>query len=453
MAIPKIIHQTYFSEDALPPEIVKNIEYLKKNNPEWEYRFYDDKDVLEFISKNYPSEILNLFNKINPNYGAAKADLFRYLLMYKVGGVYLDIKSTSKNPLDKIITREDSFLISQWRNQLGFRFSSWGLHKELINVPGGEFNNWIIISEARHPFLLNVIKRVLYNIKNYNIEKDGVGGDGTLRLTGPIPYTLSIVELLKDNKYRFFSAEDSGFLYSIYPNNDHHIKSLHSNYKIRTDPIIQNNIKHTFEEIYRNKLWGNSGNEVFYSGYGSHDLGVADVYKDSIIKVLSSYQKKLNAVDVGCGDFNIGKMIRPMCELYTAIDIVNPLIEFNKIKYKSLNVDFLCLDITKDEIPSGDIIFIRQVFQHLSNKSIKNCLSQVTKKFKYIVFTDSQPNIEKFIPNLDIIEGAGTRTSFGSGVVLTAPPFNLVVQKEIVLCEVPEYSKEYGSIKTLFYEL
>ncbi len=453
MAIPKIIHQTYFSENALPAEIASNIEFLKKNNPDWEYKFYDDNKVIEFISKNYPVEVLDLFNRINPNYGAARADLFRYLLMYQVGGVYLDIKSTSKNPLNNIIKKEDSFLISQWKNQLGFRFSSWGLHKELSNIPGGEFNNWIIISEPRHPFLLNVIKRVLFNIRNYNLEKDGVGGDGTLRLTGPIPYTLSIVPLLKDNKFRFFSAEDSDFLYSIYQNNDHHIKALRSTYKTRTDPIVKNDIKQTFEEIYKNKLWGNSGNGLFYSGYGSHDSQVTDTYKNSIIKLLSSYRKKLNAVDVGCGDFNIGKMIRPLCESYTAIDIVKPLIEFNKTKYKSLNVEFLCLDITKDEIPSGDIIFIRQVFQHLSNSSIQNSLSQITKKFKYIVFTDSQPNIEKFVPNLDIIEGAGTRTSMGSGVVLTDAPFNLVVKKEIQLCSVPEYSQEQGSIKTLFYEL
>ena len=46
--IPKIIHQSFATQE-LPKEIVENIEKIKKINPTWEYRFYDDNDVFKFI--------------------------------------------------------------------------------------------------------------------------------------------------------------------------------------------------------------------------------------------------------------------------------------------------------------------------------------------------------------------------------------------------------------------
>ena len=86
--IPRVIHQTYKTND-LPTEISEVVQRLKDMNPTFEYRFYNDKDCVDFIRENYDEETLNLYLSINPNYGSAKSDFFRYLLMYKVGGVLL----------------------------------------------------------------------------------------------------------------------------------------------------------------------------------------------------------------------------------------------------------------------------------------------------------------------------------------------------------------------------
>ena len=84
MKIPKIIHQTYYDKASLSLELNNNIKHLKKINKDWEYRFYDNKDIINFISLNYEIEVLNKVNLINPKYGVVLADLFRYLLLYKV---------------------------------------------------------------------------------------------------------------------------------------------------------------------------------------------------------------------------------------------------------------------------------------------------------------------------------------------------------------------------------
>ncbi|HEY0147029.1 MAG TPA: class I SAM-dependent methyltransferase [Methylovirgula sp.] len=153
-------------------------------------------------------------------------------------------------------------------------------------------------------------------------------------------------------------------------------------------------------------------------------------------------------VDLGCSDFTIGARLRPYCGNYIACDIVEPLIEWNKQRYKGLNVDFRVLDLSDGEIPSGDVLFVRQVLQHLSNSHIERALAQLSVKFKYLIITEHLPTSGRFTHNLDKPAGASVRTGLNSGVVLTSPPFNLKVGEDIVLCETPEGS---GIIRTNVY--
>ena len=81
--IPKIIHQTFRTKE-LPKEIENTVDNLKKMNPDFEYRFYDDEDCYNFIKEHYDDETLSLYLSINPNYGSCRADFFRYLLIYKI---------------------------------------------------------------------------------------------------------------------------------------------------------------------------------------------------------------------------------------------------------------------------------------------------------------------------------------------------------------------------------
>ena len=53
MAIPKKIFQTYSSLAALHSDIRKNIEKIQENHPDWEYTFFSESDVTDFISDNY----------------------------------------------------------------------------------------------------------------------------------------------------------------------------------------------------------------------------------------------------------------------------------------------------------------------------------------------------------------------------------------------------------------
>jgi mannosyltransferase OCH1-like enzyme len=86
--IPLNIYQTWHTKN-LPTKMQENVNCLKRQNPEFKYYLYDDYDCREFIKKNFDKDVLNAFDTLIP--GAYKADLWRYCILYKNGGIYLDI--------------------------------------------------------------------------------------------------------------------------------------------------------------------------------------------------------------------------------------------------------------------------------------------------------------------------------------------------------------------------
>ncbi len=198
-------------------------------------------------------------------------------------------------------------------------------------------------------------------------------------------------------------------------------------------------LKDVFKEIYLKKMWcpeNEKFNFKFYSGSGSHYPEFVLKYLKETSSFLCSLNKKPDVVDLGCGDFAIGSKLRELCNQYIAVDIFDELIDFNKQKYRDLNVDFRVLDITRDELPKADVCFVRQVLQHLSNDSIKNFIRLIKNKYKYLILTEHLPEDKNFSPNLDKPDGPDIRlVDNNSAVVLTMPPFNLKVKKELVLCE------------------
>lgn len=85
--IPLIIHQTWKTNKLDNPKFKEGQESWKQLNPEFEYRFYDDTDCLNFITNHYP-KYLNFYNQLSP---VQKADIFRYLVIHKYGGIYTDM--------------------------------------------------------------------------------------------------------------------------------------------------------------------------------------------------------------------------------------------------------------------------------------------------------------------------------------------------------------------------
>lgn len=214
--IPRILHHTHSRRD-LPAPITRNIARIRTLNPGWAYRFYDDVGRAAYIRAEYGEEVLSYYLRINKEYGAARADLFRYLALYKQGGVYMDVKSGASRPFDEVLRPHDSYLLSHWKNTRNDAFRNWGVHPELKDMKKGEFQQWFIMTVPGHPFLKSVIEHVLVNIDRYVPGIHRTGAHAVFRVTGPIAYSLAILPLLDRYPHRIVDAEDDlGLSYSIF---------------------------------------------------------------------------------------------------------------------------------------------------------------------------------------------------------------------------------------------
>ncbi|GHT32030.1 hypothetical protein FACS189434_02920 [Bacteroidia bacterium] len=100
MKIPRIIHQIYEDPAGVPAALLKLAETWKEHHPTWEYRFWNKKAIEDFLETEFPDFI--------PTYRAypfnvQRWDAIRYLILYKIGGLYVDLDYECLEPLDSLL--------------------------------------------------------------------------------------------------------------------------------------------------------------------------------------------------------------------------------------------------------------------------------------------------------------------------------------------------------------
>ena len=147
--IPLNIYQTWYTKD-LPPNMKKNVDNLKIQNPEFTFHLYDDNECREFIRLNFADDVLHAYDTLIP--GAYKADLWRYCILYKNGGMYIDIKLSCINGFKLIELCE---------------LEHYVLDREIpkaFNTPSPIYNA-LMVCKKNSPFLLMAINKVVENVK------------------------------------------------------------------------------------------------------------------------------------------------------------------------------------------------------------------------------------------------------------------------------------------------
>jgi mannosyltransferase OCH1-like enzyme len=139
--IPKIIWQTNYT-DRVTIAVYFNYLCNRWLSPTYSYRFMDTAERARFINEQFPGRIAGAYAKLQ--IGAAQADLWRLLVLYRFGGVYLDIDAHAAWPLGLAIDPDLDEL--------------YVLHR------GGKLSNYFIASVQENPNLALVIDAVLENI-------------------------------------------------------------------------------------------------------------------------------------------------------------------------------------------------------------------------------------------------------------------------------------------------
>ena len=142
--IPKKIYQVWMQGEL--PEYVKN--NIVDKNTDYEYFFFTEYDCLQYLKTHYKESILTTFlNLKNP---AHKCDLFRYCLLYKDGGIYIDAD------LELRITCNDIIKESEYSEMI----TSIGAH---TNKHFGECTNGFIFTVPNNTLFIHLINFIMNN--------------------------------------------------------------------------------------------------------------------------------------------------------------------------------------------------------------------------------------------------------------------------------------------------
>jgi mannosyltransferase OCH1-like enzyme len=221
--IPKRIYQTWKTKE-LPNGIRLVIKRMMELNPTYTHYLYDDTEMDSFVNEHFNGPIADAYNQLN--IGASRADMWRYLILYKYGGVYLDIDSAILKCLDTLIRKEDVAIIT----------------REQFN---GLYNQWILIFKKGHPLLKAIIEQCVENINKRS-------SNNILHLTGSTVFTKVINKCLMDStkeiKGHIWNTPDT-LLETYFFEKEHPFRCRF--YGIDMNDYAQYHSEH-FDELYKN---------------------------------------------------------------------------------------------------------------------------------------------------------------------------------------------------------
>lgn len=139
-----------------------------------------------------------------------------------------------------------------------------------------------------------------------------------------------------------------------------------------------------FNKIYTEDLWSGG------SGPGSLPENAKDwiSYANKIIQSNDVF----TILDLGCGDWQIGKCLNLSNKKYMGVDVSSVIIEKTK-ENSSDSISFICDDIENMDFPKVDLILIKDVLQHLPNSSVSKIMNKVIANSKYaLICNDCKPH-------------------------------------------------------------
>lgn len=157
MSIAKIIFHISLDFDekthAIPFEKMNK---MFEKNPHFEHIFLQNEDeVVDFIEEYYDPFVLDIYEKITEN--KSKVDFAKYLLLYKYGGIYLDLAKYTVNDLDELV--ENYAVIT-------------------ASSKPGLYEDDILIFPKEHPIVLQAIELIIKYVSGntYNMEVEQTTG-------------------------------------------------------------------------------------------------------------------------------------------------------------------------------------------------------------------------------------------------------------------------------------
>lgn len=133
---------------------------------------------------------------------AAKADIWRYCILFREGGIYCDIDSALSVPLQDLLKNDPSEMISYeantWEDQLDigrygdpsvFRAAVPESVKGRLDHPQNVILNWLLCFEPKHPILEEALAMIVRHFDFYRKKTFENMWKAVIHCTGPLVLT------------------------------------------------------------------------------------------------------------------------------------------------------------------------------------------------------------------------------------------------------------------------
>lgn len=130
MVIPKIINFIWLGSETYPEKYEKNLDTFRKHNPDFEFKFWYDDDILKLITQ---LDLQEKWAKI-PHL-IQKCDLSRAAVMYQTGGIYSDFDFYCYKNLGKLIEGKEIYIVKEPPENTGIK----AFNGFIASAPGNKF--------------------------------------------------------------------------------------------------------------------------------------------------------------------------------------------------------------------------------------------------------------------------------------------------------------------------
>ena len=137
MRIPRIIHHVCDYPNGIPENLLALAATWKKHHPDWEQRFWDRRQMEEFVHTVCP-DFEPCYRTFPHN--VQRWDAIRYLILYHIGGMYVDLDYECFRPFDAVLSGRNCYVATEPALHADFNEVPVMLNNALMAaVPGDKF--------------------------------------------------------------------------------------------------------------------------------------------------------------------------------------------------------------------------------------------------------------------------------------------------------------------------
>lgn len=97
--IPRVFHFVWVG-GVLPAELAAHVATWPRVNPGWEIQFWTDDDFDGWLVNQ---DLFDDAERYTPHVGQFRADVARYEILHRFGGIYVDVDFEARKPIDSLL--------------------------------------------------------------------------------------------------------------------------------------------------------------------------------------------------------------------------------------------------------------------------------------------------------------------------------------------------------------